>query len=102
MLVEQFLILVGFLLKVGYAVAHLVDKGTTAVMRAGRVHKEFDDRKSVYALAYSVGGLAVQKGAEVMLSTFCYSDLNNESSKPEPRYKCILNLVKYFIIRRHD
>ena len=87
-----------FLLKVGFIVAHLVDKGATAVIRAGRVHKDFEGRKIISLLGQSVGYLAIMKGAKVLLSVFGSSG----PPKQKPQYKRISNLVKYFIIRHHD
>ena len=84
-----------FYLKVGFAAAHLVDKGTTAVIRAGRVHKDFEGLKIFKRLVQSVCGFAVQKGAKVVLSALGSSVSSKESSEPEPRYRRILSLVKY-------
>ena len=83
-----------FNLKVGFTAAHLVDKGTTAVIRAGRVHKDFEGRKLFKRLAQSVGGLAVQKGAKVVLSAFTPSMSSKESPEPEHRYRRISDLVR--------
>ena len=71
-------------MQIGYAAAHLVDKGETAVIRAGRVHKDFEGKRLYVSLSKYLTALAKQQGARVILFSTDRTD----------RQKSILRVVK--------
>ena len=73
-----------FIPQIGFTAAHLVDKGETAVIRAGRVHKDFEGKRLYVSLSNYVTALAKQQGVRVILFATGRTD----------RQKSILRVVK--------
>ena len=56
-----------FIPQIGFVAAHLFDEGKTAVIRAGRIHKDFEGKRLYVSLSNYVTALAKQQGARVIL-----------------------------------
>ena len=54
--------------KVGFMALQLVDEGTTAVVRSGRFHKDYEGQSDIYALGRFVASLAGEQGITLGLS----------------------------------
>ena len=80
-------------LQVGYMAAQIVDEGETAVLRTGRIHKDYEGKSYIYALGRYLGGIAVQQGVTLILSIKASSEFLEMPIVTE-RFKHLFNMVR--------
>ena len=80
-------------LQVGYMAVQIVDEGETAVLRTGRIHKDYEGKSYIYALGRYLGSIAVMQGVTLILSVKASSDFLDMPIVTE-RFKHLFNMVR--------